>query len=39
LTPEQAKRLLAVVGGNSKTLMEKLQLMYMASGANPDKDW
>jgi Ca-activated chloride channel homolog len=39
LTPEQAKRLLAVVGGNSKTLMEKLQLMYMVSGANPDKDW
>ena len=39
LTPEQAKRLLAAIGGNSKTLMEKLQLMYMASGANPDKDW
>jgi tetratricopeptide (TPR) repeat protein len=39
LTPEQAKRLLAAIGGNSKTLMEKLQLMYMASGGNPDKDW
>ena len=39
LTPEQAKRLLAVIGGNSKTLMEKLQLMYMVPGGNPDKDW
>ena len=39
LTPEQAKRLLAVIGGNSKTLMEKLQLMYIVPGGNPDKDW
>ena len=39
LTPEQAKRLLAAIGGTSKTLLEKLQLMYMASGAYPDKDW
>ena len=39
LTPEQAKRLLAAIGGNSKTLLEKLQLMYMASGDYPDKDW
>jgi Ca-activated chloride channel homolog len=39
LTPEQAKRLLAVIGGNGKTLLEKLQLMYIASGAYPDKDW
>jgi Ca-activated chloride channel family protein len=39
LTPEQARRLLAVIGGNGKTLMEKLQLMYMAPGGNPDKDW
>ncbi len=39
LTPEQAKRLLAAIGGNSQTLLEKLQLMYMAPGGNPDKDW
>ncbi len=39
LTPEQAKRLLAVIGGNSKTLMEQLQLQYMVPGGNPDKDW
>ncbi len=39
LTPEQARRLLAVIGGNSKTLLEKLQLMYMVPGGNPDKDW
>ena len=39
LTPEQAKRLLAVVGGNSKTLMEKLQYMYVTAGGNPAKDW
>jgi Ca-activated chloride channel family protein len=39
LTPEQARRLLAAIGGNSKTLMEKLQLMYMASGSIPDQDW
>jgi hypothetical protein len=30
---------LAVIGGNAKTLMEKLQLMYLAPGGNPDKDW
>jgi len=39
LTPEQAKRLLAIIGGNSKTLMEQLQLQYIAPGGNPDKDW
>jgi Ca-activated chloride channel family protein len=39
LTPEQAKRLLAVIGGNSKTLMEQLQLQYIVPGGNPDKDW
>jgi hypothetical protein len=39
LTPEQAKRLLAVIGGNGKTLMEKLQWMYVTPGGNPDKDW
>jgi Ca-activated chloride channel homolog len=39
LTPEQARRLLAVIGGNSKTLMEQLQLQYSVPGGNPDKDW
>jgi Ca-activated chloride channel homolog len=39
LTPEQAKRLLAVIGGNSKTLMEQLQLKFITPGGNPDKDW
>jgi Ca-activated chloride channel homolog len=39
LTPEQAKRLLAVIGGKSKTLMEQLQLRYIVPGGNPDKDW
>jgi len=39
LTPEQARRLLAVIGGNSKTLMEQLQLQYIVPGGNPDKDW
>jgi len=39
LTPEQAKRLLAAIGGNSKTLMEQLQLQYIVPGGNPDKDW
>ena len=39
LTPEQAKQLLAVIGGNGKTLMEQLQLMYVTPGGNPDKDW
>jgi Ca-activated chloride channel family protein len=39
LTPEQAKRLLAAIGGNSRTLMEQLQLIYIVPGGNPDKDW
>jgi tetratricopeptide (TPR) repeat protein len=39
LTPEQAKRLLAAIGGKSKTLMEQLQMMYYAAGGYPEKDW
>jgi outer membrane biosynthesis protein TonB len=39
LTPEQARRLLAVIGGNSKTLMEQLQQTFIVPGDNPDKDW
>ena len=39
LTPEQAKRLLAVIGGSGKTLLEQLQLQYVVPGGNPDKDW
>jgi Ca-activated chloride channel homolog len=39
LTPEQARRLLAVIGGNSKTLMEQLQQTFIVPGGNPDKDW
>jgi Ca-activated chloride channel homolog len=39
LTPDQARRLLAVIGGNSKTLMEQLQQRFIVPGSNPDKDW
>lgn len=39
LTPDQAKQLLAAVGGNSQTLMEKLQMYLYAPGGDPDKDW
>jgi tetratricopeptide (TPR) repeat protein len=39
LTPEQARQLLAVIGGNSQTLMEKLQQIVIVPGGKPDKDW
>lgn len=39
LTPEQAKQLLAAVGDNSQTLMEKLQMFFYAPGDEPEKDW
>ncbi len=39
LTQEQAEQLLAAVGGNSQTLMEKLQQYLYVPGGEPDKDW
>lgn len=39
LTQEQAEQLLAAVGGNSQTLLEKLQQYLYVPGGDPDKDW
>ena len=39
LTSEQARQLLAAIAGNSKTLLQQLQMYYNISGITPDKDW
>ncbi len=39
LTPQQAEQLLAAVGGNSQTLLEKLQQFLYVPGGAPTKDW
>ncbi|MCC7163928.1 MAG: tetratricopeptide repeat protein [Anaerolineae bacterium] len=39
LTREQAEQILAAVGGNSQTLMEKLQQYLYVPGGTPEKDW
>jgi Tetratricopeptide repeat len=39
LTQEQAQQLLAAVGGNSQTLMEKLQMYLYSPEDQPEKDW
>lgn len=39
LTKEQADQILAAVGGNSQTLMEKLQQYLYVPGGTPEKDW
>ena len=39
LTPQQAAQLLAAIAGNSKTLLEQLQMYYFFPGGTPEKDW
>lgn len=39
LTEQQADQLLAAVGGNSQTLLEKLQQYLYVPGGEPEKDW
>jgi len=39
LTPEQAAQLLAAIAGNSKTLLQQLQMYYYIPGVTPEKDW
>jgi Ca-activated chloride channel family protein len=39
LTEQQAEQLLAAVGGNSQTLLEKLQQYLYVPGDDPEKDW
>ena len=39
LTEQQAEQLLVAVGGNSQTLLEKLQQYFYVPGSEPEKDW
>jgi Ca-activated chloride channel homolog len=39
LTMEQARQLLAAIAGNSKTLLQQLQMYYYIPGVTPEKDW
>jgi len=39
LTEEQARQLLAAIGKDTKTLQERLQQIFVAPGAPPEKDW
>lgn len=39
LTEQQAEQLLAAVGGNSQTLLEKLQQYLYVPAGEPEKDW
>ncbi|MEZ4644303.1 MAG: hypothetical protein R3E31_16485 [Chloroflexota bacterium] len=39
LTPAQAAQLLEAIGQNTETLQERLQRVYVAPGAYPQKDW
>jgi Ca-activated chloride channel homolog len=39
LTAQQAAQLLAAIAGNSKTLLQQLQMYYYFPGGTPEKDW
>jgi len=39
MTLEQARQLLAAIAGNSKTLLQQLQMYYYIPGITPEKDW
>lgn len=39
LTEEQARQLLDAIGKDTKTLQERLQQIFVAPGAPPEKDW